>query len=76
MSDPAKYRPDGELDEKKKSDPLVIAQTRLMEDFGMTKAELKAIQKEVDKVAKDSYTFAEQSPDPDPKTIYDFVYAD
>lgn len=76
MSDPAKYRPDGELDEKKKSDPLVIAETRLTEDFGMTKAELKAIQKEVDKVAKDSYTFAEQSPDPDPKTIYDFVYAD
>ncbi len=76
MSDPAKYRPDGELEEKKKSDPLAITEARLTEDFGMTAAELKAVQKEVDKVANDSYTFAEQSPDPDPKTIYDFVYAD
>lgn len=76
MSDPAKYRPDGELDEKKKSDPLLIAEERLTADFGMSAAELKAVQKEVDKVAKESYTFAEQSPDPDPKTIYDFVYAD
>ena len=76
MSDPAKYRPDGELEEKKKSDPLAITEARLTEDFGMTAAELKAVQKEVDKVANDSYTFAEQSADPDPKTIYDFVYAD
>ena len=45
MSDPAKYRPDGELDEKKKSDPLLIAEARLTEDFGMTAAELKAVQR-------------------------------
>lgn len=76
MSDPAKYRPEGELEEKKKSDPLVITETRLLEDFGLSPEELKAIQKEVDAEAKASYTFAEQSPEPDPKTIYDFVYAD
>ena len=45
MSDPAKYRPDGELDEKKKSDPLLIAEERLTKDFGMTTEELKAVQK-------------------------------
>ncbi len=76
MSDPAKYRPEGELEEKKKSDPLAITETRLLEDFGLSPEELKAIQKEVDAEAKASYSFAEQSPEPDPKTIYDFVYAD
>ncbi len=76
MSDPAKYRPEGELEERKKSDPLSITEERLLKDFGMSPEELKAIQKEVDAVAKESYAFAEQSPEPDPKTIYDFVYAD
>ena len=76
MSDPAKYRPEGELEEKKASDPLVITQTRLMEDFGMSGDEIDALNKEVDAVAKESYAFAEQSPEPDPRTIYDFVYAD
>lgn len=76
MSDPAKYRPEGELEEKKASDPLLITQNRLMEDFGMSGDEIDALNKEVDAVAKESYTFAEQSPEPDPRTIYDFVYAD
>lgn len=76
MSDPAKYRPEGELEEKKESDPLLITKTRLVEDFGLTEDDIGALNKEVDTVAKESYTFAEQSPDPDPKTIYDFVYAD
>ena len=47
-----------------------------MEDFGMSDDEVDALHKEVDAVAKESYTFAEQSPEPDPRTIYDFVYAD
>jgi pyruvate dehydrogenase E1 component alpha subunit len=76
MSDPAKYRPDGELEEKKKSDPLMITEERLIQDFGMSVDELNSIKKEVDTVAKESYAFAEQSSDPDPATIYDFVYAD
>ena len=76
MSDPAKYRPDGELEEKKKSDPLMITEERLIQDFGMSVEELNSIKKEVDAVAKESYAFAEQSSDPDPATIYDFVYAD
>ena len=36
MSDPAKYRPDGELDEKKKSDPLAITKERLTQDFNVS----------------------------------------
>ena len=40
MSDPAKYRPDGELDKyKNESDPLVITRRKLLEDHGRVFAE-------------------------------------
>ena len=76
MSDPAKYRPEGELANKKLSDPLLISEQRLTQDFGVSAEELKAIQKEIDREAKETYTFADQSADPDPSTIYDHVYAE
>lgn len=75
MSDPAKYRPEGELEEKKKSDPLLITEHRLLSDFGVTSAELESLQQQIDQEAKDAYAFADQSPDPDTTHLYDFVYA-
>ncbi|MEC9388892.1 MAG: pyruvate dehydrogenase (acetyl-transferring) E1 component subunit alpha [Myxococcota bacterium] len=75
MSDPAKYRPDGELDEKKKSDPLAITRARLADDFGMTDADFDAIQESVETEAQDAWDFAHASPEPDTSTLYDFTYA-
>ena len=75
MSDPAKYRPEGELDEKKKSDPLAITKARLMDDFGMTEADFDEIQASVETEAQDAWDFAQNSPEPDPDTLYDFTYA-
>jgi pyruvate dehydrogenase E1 component alpha subunit len=75
MSDPAKYRPKGELEEKKKSDPLVITAARLQEDFGVEDDVLAQIKTEVDAEAQAAWDFAESSPEPDPKTLYDFTYA-
>jgi pyruvate dehydrogenase E1 component alpha subunit len=75
MSDPAKYRPKGELEEKKLSDPLLITAKRLTEDFGVSEAELEAIKTEVYAVAQEAWDFAEQSPDPDVGQIYDHIYA-
>lgn len=74
MSDPAKYRPAGELEEKKKSDPLLIAERRLLE-AGYLPAEITALRDEADHIADDAAAFAEASPDPDPATLYDFTYA-
>lgn len=76
MSDPAKYRPEGELEAKKLSDPLLITEQRLTKDFGVSAEELKAMQKEIDKAAKATYTSADKAPLPDPSTIYDYVYAE
>jgi len=75
MSDPAKYRPDGELDEKKKSDPIAITRDRLTQDFGISEEDLAAIAESVEVEAKDSWDFAIESPEPDPAKLYDFTYA-
>ena len=75
MSDPAKYRPDGELDEKKKSDPLFITLTRLKDDFGVTEDVIQAIHDDVEAEAQEAWTFAHESPEPDPATLYDYTYA-
>jgi pyruvate dehydrogenase E1 component alpha subunit len=74
MSDPAKYRPAGELEEKKKSDPLAITLARLQE-LGATQAELDAVAARVEAAAEDAVKFAEESPIPDPAELYDYTYA-
>lgn len=75
MSDPAKYRPDGELDQVKESDPLKITRRRLVEDFGVTEATLDDIKASVEEECQDAARFADESPVPDPAGLYDYTYA-
>jgi len=76
MSDPAKYRPGGELDEKKKEhDGIKLAEARLME-MGVSADELKTIKDRVKVEAKDAYDFAESSPEPDISKLYDYTYSE
>jgi pyruvate dehydrogenase E1 component alpha subunit len=74
MSDPAKYRKPGELEEKKKSDPVMITEQRVRA-LGATEAELEAIRDRVEHTAKDAYEFADASPVPDPADLYHYTYA-
>ena len=76
MSDPAKYRRKGELEEKKASDCIKTAGEELMASFGVTQEELDEIKQSVETEAKDAYEFAEQSPLPDPAALYDYTYAE
>lgn len=75
MSDPAKYRPSGELDGVKESDPLKITRKRLTEDFGITEAQFEDIKASVEEECQDAAQFAEDSPIPDDSQLYDFTYA-
>ncbi|MCB9672745.1 MAG: pyruvate dehydrogenase (acetyl-transferring) E1 component subunit alpha [Alphaproteobacteria bacterium] len=76
MSDPAKYRKDGELEShRKEHDGLKLAEMRLKE-LGMTDDELKAVVDRVKAEAQEAYDFAEQSPEPDPAKLYDYTYAE
>lgn len=74
MSDPAKYRKPGELEEKKKSDPVLLTEHRVRA-LGATDAELEAIRDRVELAAKDAYEFADASPVPDPADLYHYTYA-
>lgn len=74
MSDPAKYRREGELEEKRRSDPLAISEARLRE-LGMDDAALEALRLSVEAEAEDAWTFAESSPEPDPSRLYEYTYA-
>ncbi len=47
MSDPAKYRTEEELQERKKRDPVLLTRGRLLE-LGMTEDEVQAVEDEVD----------------------------
>jgi pyruvate dehydrogenase E1 component alpha subunit len=73
MSDPAKYRKAGELEEKKKMDPIPLIEKRL-EEAGLAASELEGIRAEIDKIAQEAYDFAEKSPEPDPSKLYDYTY--
>lgn len=76
MSDPAKYRPEGELDGKKKEhDGLKLAENRL-KAMGVEDDALAAIKEKVKAVAQEAYDFAEASPEPDPAKLYDYTYAE
>lgn len=76
MSDPAKYRAAGELEEKRKLDGIALAEARLRDLHGVSEAELQAIVEEVKRVCQEAYDFADASPVPDPSKLYDYTYAE
>jgi pyruvate dehydrogenase E1 component alpha subunit len=74
MSDPAKYRKDGELDEMKKRDCLDLATSRLQRDFSVDDDTLKALQTEAKKIARAAYRLADEAPEPNPRDLYAYTY--
>ena len=78
MSDPAKYRTQQELEERKKKDPLFRARERLVNE-GYGEQRMKALEDEVEREVQEAVKFAEESPEPDPslleKTTYDGPFA-
>ncbi len=76
MSDPAKYRPDGELEHvKQESDPLVILRKRLEGLHKVEPATLDALDASVEDECDDAVRFAEESAEPPVSTLYDYTYA-
>lgn len=56
-------------------DPIPIFRARLLE-AGFTDAQLRAIEDEVTAAVATAIRFGEQSPDPDPKDLYAYLYSD
>ncbi len=73
MSDPGKYRTNEELEERKKSDPLVRARASLLE-AGVTESALGELDESVEKEVEDAVKFADESPEPGPELLEDTTY--
>jgi pyruvate dehydrogenase E1 component alpha subunit len=71
MSDPAKYREKDEVEEMKSGrDPIDGIKKRMMEEHGIDEADLKAIDKEIKAIVKESAEFAESSPELGPEELW------
>jgi pyruvate dehydrogenase E1 component alpha subunit len=62
MSDPAKYRPRTEVDEKKQLDPLQVLHDRLTGSHGVDEQQLDDIDEQVDDQIDAALEFADKSP--------------
>ena len=74
MSDPQKYRSKDEVEEYKVKDPIETTKNTLIEKFGVTEADIEAINERIRGVVDDSVKFAEESPWPDDNELLKDVY--
>jgi TPP-dependent pyruvate/acetoin dehydrogenase alpha subunit len=74
-ADPAKYRPEGELEKWKARDPIKIYRERLIQ-FGIEESEIERIDTEVKKVVDDATDKCKASPPPPLEIMTTDVYAD
>jgi TPP-dependent pyruvate/acetoin dehydrogenase alpha subunit len=74
-ADPGKYRPEGELEQWLKRDPILIYRQRLAE-FGIAETELKAIEQEVERRIDAATDACKAAPPPPEEILVTDVYAD
>jgi len=74
-ADPATYRPDGELEEWLKRDPIPMYRQRLL-DFGIAEADVVAMEEDVLRRVDEATEAAKVSPAPSPEVIATDVWAD
>ncbi len=75
MSDPAKYRTKEEVEEYKSQDPIQQVLAVIKKEKYATDEELEKIGKSINKRVQECVDFAEESPFPDGKELYEDVYA-
>ncbi|MBE7186296.1 MAG: pyruvate dehydrogenase (acetyl-transferring) E1 component subunit alpha [Methylobacterium mesophilicum] len=77
MSDPAKYRSRDEVQRMRaENDPIEKVRNRLVNDFGMSEDELKAIDKDVRDTVADAADYAQNDREPDVSELWTDIYAD
>jgi pyruvate dehydrogenase E1 component alpha subunit len=73
-SDPATYRPDGELEAWLQRDPIVLYERGLLEG-GTSQEELDRIRAEAERTVDEALARAQEWPDPDPDARFEHVFA-
>lgn len=74
MSDPQKYRTKQEVEEWMDQDPIVHCLEVIKENKWMTEKEIKEVEDWVKKEVEESVEFAENSPYPEAKELYEDIY--
>ena len=72
-SDPGKYRPEGELDRWKQRDPLLVASSRLTDEYGLSESDVAAVRDEVDRTLAEVEQAALDAPFPEPYERREFA---
>ena len=75
ISDPAKYRKEGELDERRGEDAIDRLEKYVVAHDIATEDDIEAIDDEVQQIVLDAIQFAKDSDLPDESALYDDVYA-
>ena len=76
MGDPLRYRTKEEVEKWREDDPIGVVERKLVTEHDVTRKELDAIDKEVEKTLEEAVQFAETSPLPAPEALYEDIYAD
>ena len=74
-ADPAKYRPDGELEAWKKHDPIALYRGRLRQ-FGVSEETIASIEADVRRVVDEATEKCKAAPPPPADILCTDVYAD
>jgi pyruvate dehydrogenase E1 component alpha subunit len=77
MSDAAHgtYRTKDEVEEYRRRDPIKVLAELMRAEGSLDDAGMATLEAEVKAEVEDAYTFAEESPDPDPSELFEHVYA-
>ncbi|MBD2034200.1 pyruvate dehydrogenase (acetyl-transferring) E1 component subunit alpha [Phormidium sp. FACHB-592] len=76
LADPDELRSKAEKEAWFARDPLKKLAAHLLEQNLASQDELKAIEKKIQGVVEEAVTFALESPEPDPKDLYKYVFAE
>ncbi len=73
--DPDRYRDQNEVQRGRERDPITAFAARLLTAGLARESDLREIEERAQREVDAAVEFAEQSPDPSPDSLYDFIYA-
>jgi len=76
MGDPERYREKAEIEKWQEDDPIGKYQKYLLEKTIATEAEVAEVEKAANDEAEAAVQFAENSPEPEPEALFEYIYAD
>ncbi|MAS37811.1 MAG: pyruvate dehydrogenase (acetyl-transferring) E1 component subunit alpha [Anaerolineaceae bacterium] len=73
-TDPASYRPKGELEEWKKRDPIDILSARMIADGQLTEAKLESMRKAAQDEVQETTEWAMNEPEPSKESLFEDIW--